>query len=145
MSVRVPLLPWWLRWSAVIVVAGAVFYLSILTAPPEEAVIPQPDLVPLDKWRHFLAYAAVGGSLAYATADWQWPRWALVVFVVGVAMLYGIGIEFWQSFIPQRYFSVGDAYANALGGLLVLPWFLVRPYVTLTPVGTWIRSFGETS
>ena len=140
MEVRVPWLPRWLRWSAVFAVAAVIFYLSILTAPPEDPVIPQPDLVPLDKWRHFLAYAAFGGSLAYATAKWQWPRWALVGFVVGVAVLYGVGIEVWQSFIPQRYFSVGDAYANALGGLLVLPWFLVRPHLSLEPIGAWLRS-----
>jgi VanZ family protein len=140
MKVRVPLLPRWVRWSTVLVVAAAIVYLSILTAPPEDPVVPQPDLIPLDKWRHFLAYAAFGGSLAYATADWQWRRWTLVAVVLGTAVLFGVGIEVWQSFIPQRYFSLGDAYANALGGLLVLPWFLIRPHLTLTPVGSWIRS-----
>jgi VanZ family protein len=125
----------------VLVVAVAIFYLSIITAPPEQAIVPgRPDLVPLDKWRHFLAYAAFGGSLAYATADWAWERWALAAVVIGAAVLYGIGIEFGQSQIPQRYFSLGDAYANALGGLLVLPWFLVRPYLTLTPVRAWLES-----
>lgn len=46
--------------------------------------------------------------------------------VVGLTVLYGVGLEAWQSLIPRRYFSVGDAYANALGALLVLPLLALR-------------------
>lgn len=98
-----------------------------------------PDLIPLDKWRHFLAYAAFGGALAYATAEWTWRQRTLALVVVGTTVIYGVGIEAWQAFVPDRYFSIGDAWANAFGGLLVLPWFAVRPYMTLTPVHTWLR------
>ena len=141
MPIRVPLLPRWLRWSAVLFVALAIFYLSIVTVPPPDPVVPKPgpdDLLPLDKWRHFLAYATLAGALAYATADWSWPRWHLVVAVVGATALYGIGIEAGQAFLPDRYFSLGDAWANVFGALLVLPWYAVRPHLAMTPLGDWL-------
>ena len=138
-GIPVPLLPWWLRWLFVTLVAGFIFYVSVVTVPPETAVdAASPDPVPLDKWRHFLAYAALGGALAYATVDWRWNGLALAVGVVGATVLYGLGVEFGQSLVPERYFSVGDAYANALGGLLVTPWFLVRPYLAVVPVREFV-------
>lgn len=143
MKLPVPLLPRWVRLLGVGFVASFIFYTSILTTPPANPVVPgKPDLLPLDKWRHFLAYATLAYSLVYATADRERATWQLLVFVVSVTVLYGIGIEFWQSFIPNRYFSLGDAYANALGGLLVLPWYLVRPHVDFHPILRRL-SFGE--
>ena len=134
---RIPLLPAWVRWLGVLAVGAFIFYTSILTTPPPEPVVPgKPDLLPLDKWRHFLAYAAFGGALAYATTDRERPVWQLALVVIGVTVVYGVGIEFWQSFIPNRYFSVGDAYANTLGAVLVLPWYAVRSRIPLQPVLT---------
>jgi len=128
-------LPPWIRWTGVVAVAAFVFYTSILTTPPPEPVIPgRPDLLPLDKWRHFLAYAALAGALAYATADSDRDVRVLFLAVVGATALYGIGIEFWQSLIPNRYFSVEDAYANLLGAVLVAPWYLVRSRLAVQPV-----------
>ncbi|MEF8786192.1 MAG: VanZ family protein [Haloarculaceae archaeon] len=139
MTLRVPLLPRWLRWLAVAGLAALIFYASILAVPPE-TVIDQtkPDLLPLDKWRHFLAYAAFGGALAYATTDWEVTPTVLAVGVIGITVVYGIGIEFGQSLVPGRYFSLGDAYANALGGVLVVPWYLLRPYLELVPISAWL-------
>ncbi len=69
MELPVPLASAWLRWTGVGVVAAVIFYASILIAPPETVLDARPGLVPLDKWRHFLAYAAFGYALAYATTD----------------------------------------------------------------------------
>lgn len=129
-----PLFPRWLRWLGVVTVGVVIFSLSVLTVPPEQAVVEPPDLVPLDKWRHFLAYAAFGGSLAYATTDWDWSTARLVVLVFGVTVTYGVGIELLQAPLADRYASVGDAYANALGGVLALPWFVVRRWLAFVPV-----------
>lgn len=139
MTLRVPLLPRWLRWLAVVGLAGFIFYTSILTTPPGTVDPVKPALVPLDKWRHFLAYAAFGGALAYATTDWDTDWRVLAVGVVGVTVVYGVGIEAWQSFIPNRYFSLGDAYANALGGLLVVPWYLVRSRLNFVAIRPWLE------
>lgn len=144
MSIRLPLLPRAVRWAVVAVLAGFVFYVSIVTVPPETAVDAwKPTLLPLDKWRHFLAYAAIGYALAYAATDWDLPATRLAALVVGVTVLYGIGIEMWQSVIPRRYFSLGDAYANALGGLLVVPFYLVRRYLMFVPIGELVASLRE--
>jgi len=139
----VPLLPAWFRWAGVAAVAIGIFYLSVITVPPETTVVPgRPDLLPLDKWRHFLAYAAFGGALAYATVDWQWRTRRLALAVLAVVVVYGVGIEIWQSMIPDRYFGLGDAYANAFGGVLALPLFLLRdrvPFRTLGELFTALR------
>jgi len=144
MTMQVPLLPRALRWTAVAVLAGFVFYASILGAPPETAVDAwKPTLIPLDKWRHFLAYAAIGYALAYAVTGWELPATRLAVLVVGFVVVYGIGIEVGQSLVPRRYFSLGDAYANALGGLLVAPFYLARRHLTFVPVGELVASLRE--
>ncbi len=144
MGIRVPLLPRWLRWGAVAGLAAFIFYVSIVTAPPETVIdAGKPTVLPLDKWRHFLAYGAFGYALAYATTDWELDGRVLVVGVLGVAIVYGIGIEVGQSTVPERYFSLGDAYANALGGLLVAPYYVVRPYLRFVPAASLVRSIGS--
>jgi VanZ family protein len=134
MRVPLPLFPRWLRWLGVVAVGVAIFSLSVLTVPPEQPILEPPALVPLDKWRHFLAYTAFGWSLAYATTDWDWTPSRLAVLVFGVTVTYGVGIELLQAPLADRYFSVGDAYANALGGVLALSWFVVRRWLALVPV-----------
>jgi VanZ family protein len=142
MRLRVPLLPWWVRWSAVAGLAAFIFYTSIVTAPPETVVDqlrPGPEsLLPLDKWRHLLAYATLGYGLAYATTDWNVRTGRLAALVLVTTVLYGVGVEFGQSLIPGRFFSVGDAYANAFGAALVLPWYLLRSYVAFVPLRSWV-------
>ena len=146
MNLHAPLLPWWLRWLIVIGLAAIIFYVSIVIIPPETVVDKgKPDPIPLDKWRHFVAYAALGYTLAYATADWTVENRLLAVLVIGTTILYGVGIEFGQSLVPRRYFSVGDAYANALGGLLVIPWYLFRSYVEFVPFRSFVLdAIGQT-
>lgn len=145
MKVRAPLLPNWVRWTAVLVIAGFIFYVSIITIPPytvvDAAKPGPPNLIPLDKWRHFVAYATFGLTLAYATTDWELDTRYLTLFVIGTTVAYGVGIEFGQSLIPARYFSIGDAWANAIGGLLVLPWYLVRRYLEFVPVRAWVEKW----
>jgi len=137
-EIRLPLAPTWLRWTGVAAVAGVIFYFSVVTVPATEPIVEPPRLVPLDKWRHFLAYAAFGGSLGYATADWDWSTRQLAVLVLGATVLYGAGIEVWQSFVPRRAMSLGDAYANALGAVVASPWFLVRERAEFVPLGRWL-------
>ena len=147
MRLRVPLLPWWARWAAVTGLAGVVLYGSILTVPPETVVDrarPGPeDLLPLDKWRHFLAYATLGYALAYATADWEIETRRLVALVVVTTTLYGLGVEFGQSTVPERQFSVSDACANAFGAALVVPWYALRPHVAFVPLRSWLATLSE--
>jgi len=138
MDLRLPLLPGWLRWSVVAAVAGFIIYASILTAPPETALDTRPDLIPLDKWRHVIAYAALGTSLAYATTNWDIRTRRLAVAVITVMILYGISIEFGQSLTPGRYFSIGDSYANAIVGVFVLPYYAVQSHLEFIPIAEFL-------
>ena len=138
MPLRIPLIPKPLRLLLVINIAGFIFFVSIVTVPPSTPIdMVKPDLLPLDKWRHIAAYAAFGATLLYAWADSSLSRRSLVFLVFTITVLYGVGIEVGQSMIPQRYFSIGDAYANALGGILITPWYIVRPYLEFVPIGSW--------
>ena len=125
-TVRIPVVPRALRWATVALIAGVIFYNSILNAP-SQTVVPNPvppDL--LDKWRHFLAYGALAGSLWYATLDLEQPIQYIILLVLGTSIIYGIGIECWQAMIPNRYFSMIDVYANVLGSLFVVPLLALR-------------------
>ncbi|MFB6112597.1 MAG: VanZ family protein [Halodesulfurarchaeum sp.] len=126
----VPLLPRRVRWAFVVAVALGIFYFSVLKAPPEQAVVPHFELIPLDKWRHFLGYGVFAATLWYATVDWSWPTRTLVVLVLGTTVAYGLGMEVVQATVPERYFSLFDAYANTLGALLVTPVFYLDRYLT---------------
>jgi VanZ family protein len=139
MAVRVPLAPAWLRWIAALVVIVVIFYSSVLSTPPATVLDTRPSLLPLDKWRHFLAYAALGYTLAYATTDWPVERRVAALAVIATTVGYGIGLELVQSQVG-RTFSVADAYANALGGLLVAPYYLLQPRLQFEPVESFFRS-----
>ncbi|WP_321112156.1 VanZ family protein [Halorussus salinisoli] len=115
--------PTWLRWVAVAVVAGGIFFASVLD-PPSSGV---PSLGPLgtfgmDKWLHALAYAALAGTLASALAPGRSPT--VVAALAGLlAVGYGVGIEFVQAPLAARSFSVADMVADAVGaGMAVLGW-----------------------
>ncbi|RQH00503.1 VanZ family protein [Natrarchaeobius oligotrophus] len=146
MTVRVPLFPPVVRWALVAGVAAFIFSASILAPPPETPVdTAQPGFLPLDKWRHFVAYATLGYALAYATSTtWDGRRWRAFVLVVVLTSLYGAGIELGQSVIPDRQFDPGDVVANALGAALVLFRFAIRPRLELTPVSQWISGSNST-
>jgi VanZ family protein len=137
------LVPGYIRWLGVLVVAGFIFYVSLVTVPPEQPVVPgRPDFLPLDKWRHFLAYAALGYALAYAITDWRTARWRKALLVLTVVAVYGGGIELSQSLLPQRYFGVDDFIANQFGAILSLTWYFLEPRVTFMPVRGFWRRYG---
>jgi VanZ family protein len=139
MKIRFPLLPRWMRWAVTVVIAAFIFYASIVTVPPETAIDEARfKLLPLDKWRHFVAYAVLGGAVAYGLEGFDIDSRYLALTVLAVTIAYGIGIELGQSLSPQRYFSLGDAYANTLGAVISLCWYAVRPYLHLMPVGAMI-------
>ncbi|WP_134671392.1 VanZ family protein [Halorussus marinus] len=117
--------PGWVRWLGVAVVAGVLFYGSVLDAPGSGLSPLGPfGTFGLDKWLHGLGYAALAAALASALAA---DRSALVaaLLAAAIAVAYGVGIEFVQASIPERSFSVGDMAADAVGAVLaVVCWRL---------------------
>ncbi len=128
MGVPIPLLPRPVRWAGVAVIAGFIFYASILTAPPATPVDDaQPWFLDLSYWRHLVAYATLALTLAYATDEWGLERWRHALVVVAAVTLYGAGIEVGQWFVPERHFDLFDVVINGVGASLVFGWFAVRP------------------
>jgi VanZ family protein len=127
-----PLLPRWARYAAVACVFAAV------TAGSVTGNVPQPppggfgDF--FDKYLHFGAYAGLALALAYATVHWRDQPYRRAAIVFTVAVGYGLLMEFVQGPIPNRYFSLADALANALGASLVVVWFLVERRLRYVPV-----------
>ena len=66
--------------------------------------------------------------------DREVPTRRLVALVVAVPVLYGFGIELVQATQPDRFFGFGDAYANAIGALLVAPLVALRNHYDLIQV-----------
>lgn len=151
MTPHLPLLPRWLRWCGVVAVAGLIFYTSIVTVPPAVAVEDEDIFTLLAEvvgftaatWRHFLAYGTLAYALAYATDHWDLDHWQLVLVVVGSCVLYGIGIEVGQYFVPYRTFAVTDAVTNTAGASLVLPWYILRPRLELAGVSECVDRWRE--
>lgn len=130
-SIPVPLLPSRLRWAIVAVVGGFIFYKSILTTPSR---IPSTGLTPLDKWLHFLVYAALGAVLAYALVERDITRRRRILLVLLVTGSYGMGMEVGQAVLPARYFGFDDLGANTVGALSSLLWFAAEPRLTFVQI-----------
>jgi VanZ family protein len=125
---RLPLLPKWLRWSAVLAVAGVILYSSVIAVPPSvergQALIPH-----LDKILHGVAYAVLGVTIAYALLRSRFSRRQRALLVLCVAASYGVAIELVQGQITARTASVADAFANVLGALVAIAWYAIVDHV----------------
>ena len=92
-------------------------HIFILCTLPSNSL---PKEQPNDKISHFIAFAGF-------TFFWffQSSKYALIILF---AVIYGIGIEFWQGSLPQdfhRSFDWFDAFADGIGGLIGLPIYLI--------------------
>lgn len=117
---RLPLVPRWLRWSAVAVAAAAIAAVSLLIVPPET---PDTGAVGFDKLWHGATYLGFGLLLAYALVGADLPVRTKAALVFGIATLFGIGIEVAQAFVPYRRYDVLDMVANAVGAACACGWY----------------------
>ena len=132
-----PLLPRFLRYGAVAVVAAIIFYGSLVTTPETTIDDLRLTFIEPSHWRHIVAYATLAYTIAYATDHWQLPRFKHAMIIIALAASYGITMELGQHFLPHRTpFLITDVLVNTLGASLVLLWFLARPYLELRPVTT---------
>ncbi|HEX8392924.1 MAG TPA: VanZ family protein [Longimicrobium sp.] len=94
-----------LAWLPAVAWAVAIYSVS------GRSTVPIPSATGADKVLHFLAYAVLGGLLAFAA-----HRSALhpaVAVLLGV--LYAATDEYHQSFVPGRSSDIRDWVADALG------------------------------
>ena len=105
--------PWWGRgvlWASLLLVA----YLSLM--PYDGNLLDDQR----DKLAHLIVYAAltVLAYLAYQRVAMLWLLAAL--------LMYSVGLEVGQYFVPGRFLSLADVIANVLGLLLgsAICWLL---------------------
>ena len=105
--------PWWGRgalWASLLLVA----YLSLM--PYDGNLLDNQR----DKLAHLMVYAAltVLAYLAYQRVAMLW--------LVAALLMYSVGLEVGQYFVPGRFLSLADVIANILGLLLgsAICWLL---------------------
>jgi VanZ family protein len=95
----------------------------LCTIPSENLPSGQPN----DKISHLIAFAGFTFFWFFQTSKY----WMIIL----IAIIYGIKIEFWQGSLPQdfhRSFDWYDALADAIGGLIGLPIYLIFNRLTST-------------
>ena len=106
------------------VIMGTIFYLS--HQPGDFVSLPQ--IVGLDKAAHAIAYGILAATLLFGVQPFTHDANRIVIAIVTVlfCLLFGIGDEFHQSFIPGRFVSGWDVVADGIGGLLVVGFWYIR-------------------
>jgi VanZ family protein len=110
-----------------IAIMGAIFFLS---HQPGDSLY-MPSILWFDKLAHMAIYALLAATVLYAFYA-SYPRFKndegkvlASLLTMTICILYGIGDEFHQSFIPDRFVSVGDVVADAVGAVAAcVVWFL---------------------
>ena len=105
-----------------LVVMGAIFFLS--HQPDDSLYIP--PIPGLDKIAHMTIYAVLAAAVLYALKSLfsDEKKLRLSLLTISICVLYGMGDEFHQSFIPGRYSSIADIAADTLGAIAAcLVWF----------------------
>lgn len=121
-EVRVPLLPARTRWALVALVAAIIFYASVLAVPPSG---PETGPIGVDKFYHAGGYFGLGLAVAYALVDAERPLAVRLAVVFALPVVYGVGVEVAQAFVPVRAFDPIDALANAVGAALAVGAYAV--------------------
>lgn len=93
------------RLEAILALGWAALIFAASSRPGSQVGLPPP----WDKLAHFGAYAVLAGLLARSGLS-PWTAFTL-------AVLYGAGDEWHQSFVPGRDASAADLLADAAGSL----------------------------
>ena len=108
------------RWITALLYALLVVLVSAM--PQQEFPTPVPKH--FDKIAHAIEFAILA-FLVCRAADKQ-ARSALIVITL-ICIVYGIGNEALQRFVPGRYPAVGDAVADAIGSAAgTILWLSMR-------------------
>lgn len=120
MSLRIPVLPSWVRWGLVALVAGGLLVLSL---GPTPAVLEGPaGFAYGDELQHVVAYAILALTITYAWLSAAQRPMVRGVLVFAIVATYGLAIEGLQSLVPSRSPDLGDGIADILGASFAFVW-----------------------
>ncbi|MFP8953832.1 VanZ family protein [Natrialbaceae archaeon A-arb3/5] len=91
-------------------------------------------------FRHVIAYSVLSATIMYALVDVDRSRYWKALLVFALAMGYGMLMEFGQLFQPDRFASLADVVANAVGIAIALSWYGFELQVEFVPVRTFEHS-----
>jgi len=105
-----------LRMVPMALVMGTIFFLS--QQPGGQLSLP--EIPGMDKLAHMAAYGVLAATVIFAfSAQLKSAKpWRVVVLTILFCFLYGLSDEFHQSFVPGRFVSVGDIFADCAGATL---------------------------
>lgn len=104
------------RWLPAVVIAVAIFVMSVAPRAPGEALMGPFGLMGLDKYGHAVAYCCLAGTVTFALVPQD--RWVTTIILsIAVVSLYGGGVEIIQ-WVVGRDISVFDWVADILGAIV---------------------------
>ena len=75
------------------------------------ALVPQP----LTEYSHVPAYGLLTWLLTSSLQGRAWPKRTALWMGAIAAMVFGLGMEILQAFVPGRFVDIGDVASNAMG------------------------------
>jgi VanZ family protein len=118
--------PHFVLWGVRLTLLVALLVIGYLAFGPQVEMAPGGD-----KANHLLAFIVLAALL-----DFSFPRTVFTVGKMGVLFGYGLFIECVQYFLPERFFSVGDMFADLLG---IGVYFVLRLMLQRYALITWLR------
>jgi uncharacterized protein YfiM (DUF2279 family) len=102
-----------LRMVPMVFTMGTIFFLSHQTGDQ----LSLPAIPGLDKLGHMVIYGILAGTILFAFSEKQKNTRSrrVMLFTVAFCILYGISDEIHQSFIPGRFVSIYDVFADCAG------------------------------
>ena len=98
--------------------------MAISTIPGKS--IPQIDDTVLDKIGHFFAYAIFGFLLVNSI---KYEKIPILFIIIIIGTIYGGLNEVWQFYIADRYASLYDGIANAVG--MIIGTFVAHKFIRI--------------
>jgi VanZ family protein len=129
--------PRWLRDVApVLLWMGLIFFLSSRSRLIEFAESVDDRL--FYKTAHFIAYAFLTWLWWRAISPSRRATWLLLLGAWGLSTLYGVTDEFHQYFVPGRSAKLTDVLIDAAGGLTMLLFLRMLPWLRTFPENMWV-------
>jgi VanZ family protein len=131
LSTKRVVLNWLSRWLPVLLWMGVIFLVSQNTNPYQQ--LPQGWVTPsfreemIGRVSHVVEYGVLVLLVLRATNDGEQTTTRVILYSVGLSLLYALVDEIHQAFVPGRAFQLLDLSLDAVGILLGLGvWVMVK-------------------